>query len=144
MLKLLIILTFITIQLSAQTDWIRWEKRNGNYQILSAENNSTEVSKKTSILSLMKDGYSFFISDLDGDNCPFYPTCSSFFVQSVKETNIIKGTLMFADRFTRDSNIFKSRTHYPSHISGKLFDPIDNYLLTDSTIIFYSREKLVK
>ncbi|MBU0475828.1 MAG: membrane protein insertion efficiency factor YidD [Bacteroidetes bacterium] len=95
-------------------------------------------------MSFMQQSYSFLISDLDGDNCPFYPTCSSFFVQSVNETNIIKGTLMFADRFTRDSNIFKSRSHYPKHISGKLFDPIQNYLLTDSTIIFHSREKTVK
>jgi len=128
----------------AQTDWNRWQKAEVNYSTDvkgNKENHNHESS--SSSLSILKDGYSFLISDLDGDNCPFYPTCSTFFVESVSETNFIKGTLMFADRFTRDSNLFKTREHYPTHISGRLFDPIANYLLTDSTTIYYSREKIV-
>ena len=120
----------------AQTDWKKWEKAEIDYSI---NKNSIVISQidnenKTG-LSLLKDGYSFFISDVDGDNCPFYPTCSSFFVSSVSETNILQGTLMFADRFTRDSNLFKAHNHYPIYKSGKLFDPIENHLLLDSTII---------
>ncbi len=129
----------------AQTDWKRWQKVDVSYSIKSNGLKASHVHKKSSsTLSILKDGYSFFISDLDGDNCPFYPTCSSFFVESVRETNIIKGTLMFADRFTRDSNLFKTREHYATHISGRLYDPIKNYLLTDSTIIYSSRDELIK
>ncbi len=129
----------------AQTDWKRWQKVDVSYSIKSNElEESHDHKKSSSTLSILKDGYSFFISDLDGDNCPFYPTCSSFFVESVRETNIIKGTLMFADRFTRDSNLFKTREHYATHISGKFYDPIKNYLLTDSTIIYSSRDELIK
>jgi len=144
MKKIILVILFLAIYLHAQTDWVRWEKKNMDFRVPVDKIYLIENSQGFSIMSFMQQSYSFLISDLDGDNCPFYPTCSSFFVQSVNETNIIKGTLMFADRFTRDSNIFKSRSHYPKHISGKLFDPIQNYLLTDSTIIFHSREKTVK
>ena len=139
-----IIIVFSNI-ITAQTDWNRWQKADVDYSIKldGAEDNHKHESSSSS-LSILKDGYSFLISDLDGDNCPFYPTCSSFYVESVSQTNIIKGTLMFADRFTRDSNLFKSHVHYPTHVSGKLYDPTYNYQLKDSIIIYYSREKLVK
>ena len=140
-ITLFIILVFTNI-VSAQTDWIRWEKAEVDYSI--EVDGADKHGDSSSTMSILKDGYSFLISDLDGDNCPFYPTCSSFYVESVSQTNIVKGTLMFADRFTRDSNLFKTHEHYPIHVSGKLYDPTDNYQLEDSTIIFYSREKLVK
>ncbi len=129
----------------AQTDWVRWQKVEVDYTLetqgVEGVNNSVSSS---SVLSILKVGYSVLISDLDGDNCPFYPTCSSFFVESVNQTNLIKGTLMFVDRFTRDSNLFKTHEHYPTHVSGKLFDPAYNYQLNTATIIYYPREELVK
>ncbi|MDA3860935.1 MAG: membrane protein insertion efficiency factor YidD [Melioribacteraceae bacterium] len=143
-MKIVVFILLISpIFISAQTDWYRWGKANINYS--SQQNLANEVPKKNvSALSVLKDGYSFFISDLDGDNCPFYPTCSSFYIESISETNIFKATLMFADRFTRDSNLFKTHEHYPKHISGRLYDPIGNYLLTDSIVVYYSREEFIK
>lgn len=144
MKKILLITVFLSVCLQAQTDWERWEKVDFVSQFQNLGKSENETLQKSSFLSVLKDSYSFLISDLDGDNCPFYPTCSNFFVHAVHETNILKGTLMFADRFTRDSNLFKSKLHYAYHISGKLYDPIDNYLLADSSIIFHSRDKIVK
>ena len=144
MKKIILILSLFSIYLQAQTDWERWEKKSANFQIQNEENNSSNISQNNSFLSLLKNSYQVLISDYDGDNCPFYPTCSQFYALAINETNILKGTLMFADRFTRDSNLFKSKNHYARHFSEKFFDPIENYLLSDSTIIFYSREKIVK
>ncbi|MFO7445519.1 MAG: membrane protein insertion efficiency factor YidD [Ignavibacteriaceae bacterium] len=73
--------------------------------------------------------YWFFISDIDGDNCPFHPSCSSFFAESVSKTGLITGTLMFADRFTRDINIINRRGKYPLHKSGKYYDPPSLYYM---------------
>jgi putative component of membrane protein insertase Oxa1/YidC/SpoIIIJ protein YidD len=137
----IVILFFFTVHIFAQTDWAKWEKKDYNFQIHENNSGTVDTSSGSSILSVAKKTYSSLISDLDGDNCPFYPTCSSFFVESVNRTNILKGTLMFADRFTRDSNLFKSREHYPNHIHGKLYDPVENYLLTDSTIIVIRHEE---
>jgi putative component of membrane protein insertase Oxa1/YidC/SpoIIIJ protein YidD len=73
--------------------------------------------------------YRFFISDQDGDNCPFYPSCSHFFVESVEKTNIFQGSLMFADRFTRDMNIFNRSAKYPVVYKQRLYDPPELYTL---------------
>jgi len=139
------ILLIFTNYILAQTDWDRWQKAEVDYSLEQKGVDEDIHHKNTSSpLLILKKVYSFFISDLDGDNCPFYPTCSSFFVESVHQTNFIKGTLMFTDRFTRDSNLFKLHEHYPIHVSGKFYDPAHNYQLKDSTIIYYSREKLIK
>jgi putative component of membrane protein insertase Oxa1/YidC/SpoIIIJ protein YidD len=137
-----------TSQSFSQTDWVKWGKAEVSYEIKKAE--FPEETKEesggiiTSILSLTRKVYAFFISDVDGDNCPFYPSCSNFYVKSVKEEGIIKGTLMFADRFTRDLNFLKSASHYPRHISGRFYDPPENYTLNSDKIIYYPSETTVK
>jgi len=123
---ILILLTGITF---AQTDFEEWQPKESSYAN-KIESNNAEIQK--SKLSFAKDIYKFFVSDLDGDNCPFHPTCSQFLVEAVNETNFFQGILMFADRFTRDANLFK--TNYTLHKSGKFFDPVENYLLKQNSI----------
>ncbi len=134
----ILIYVFILNSIFAQTDWDYWSKAETNYSINNREAKQNQTEEESSLLSVLKDGYSFFISDLDGDNCPFNPTCSNFFVSSIAETNIFQGTLMFADRFTRDSNLFKSHSQYKVLSSGKLYDPVQNHLLLESSIIKYN------
>jgi len=110
--------------LHAQPDKEKWGAKQISYELPITHQHDYSVDKSTfgmTILSFMRNIYYFLISDLDGDNCPFYPSCSAFFIQSVKETNIFKGGLMFADRFTRDLNLFKDINHYPIIKSGKFF-----------------------
>lgn len=129
----LLIIIFLTAGLiSAQTELRRWEAREINYELASHNHIDSLKEKQTnsgSLLSLLHQCYSFFISDLDGDNCPFTPSCANFFMEAVDETNFFKGILMFADRFTRDLNLFKVYSDY-SIKSGKFFDPPYNYTLT--------------
>ena len=129
-----ILLTFVFLSFTlnfAQTDWQRWGKVKDSYEkkvpddTLKFDNSSV----KSFLFSSLKNAYAFFWSDHDGDNCPFYPKCSRFYVTAVKETNLIKGTLMFADRFTRDSNLFKSSAQYGFYYTGRLFDPVIKYTL---------------
>ncbi len=144
----LLFLLFLNCNLIAQTDWERWGKAEPSYQIKTEKyEDETRVENPgitAGALSLLRKAYAFFISDLDGDNCPFYPSCSNFYVQSVKESGIIKGTLMFADRFTRDMNILKSETHYPRHTSGRFYDPPRNYTLWEDKIVYYPPETTLK
>lgn len=128
----LLIFVFITISLNAQTDWQRWGAKEISYELPQPEKKDYSIDRSgfvPSTVSVLKNAYYFLISDLDGDNCPFHPTCSNFFVESVKETNIFQGALMFADRFTRDLNIFK-KGHYPLYKTGKFFDPVTNHKLS--------------
>lgn len=139
--RLLISFLFITEISSAQTDWVKWEAKEISYELITHQHHDYTIDKSNfgmTILSVVRNTYYFFISDLDGDNCPFEPSCSAFFLQSVKETSIIKGTLMFADRFTRDLNFFKGMNHYPLLSSNKFSDPAYNYTLHSVKIKFYS------
>lgn len=126
-------------QLRAQTDWVRWEAHPVSYEIATTQHHEYAIDKSSfgmTLISFGRNAYYFFISDLDGDNCPFSPTCSQFLVQSIKETNIFVGPLMFADRFTRDLNFVKGKNHYQLLPTGRLFDPPYNYTLNSRKIKF--------
>lgn len=136
-MKTFLLLIIFCIQLSAQNDWKRWEAAEVSYELKSIDKKNYEFdtgSFSGLLMSSMKNIYYFTFSDLDGDNCPFHPSCSNFYVSAVKQTNIFQGTLMFADRFTRDSNLFKSRNHYKYYSHGKFLDPVEIYTLKEKII----------
>ncbi len=137
MMKLFLFLFVLCSVISAQTDWDKWEADNNIYQLKEIRDRDYSLDKSSLgslLLTSARNLYWFAFSDLDGDNCPFHPTCSAFFVKAVKKTNIFQGLLMFADRFTRDSNFFKRKDHYTIDETGKLYDPVENYLLDEEQI----------
>jgi putative component of membrane protein insertase Oxa1/YidC/SpoIIIJ protein YidD len=126
-----------TTILSAQSDWVKWESKQVSYELPVHQHHDYRIDNSNfglTILSAARNLYYFFISDLDGDNCAFSPSCSAFFLQAIKETSIFKGTLMFADRFTRDMNFFKGSNHYQLFSANKFFDPVCNYTLHSASI----------
>lgn len=135
MFRYLIILAALSSVLRAQTDLVRWEAREPAYSVRGGAESHTHAARtdNSGVLGILKSGYKFFISDLDGDNCPFTPVCSEFFVQSVQSTNLVQGMLMFADRFTRDMNFVKINL-YPLTPQNRFYDPVENYLLNDAKI----------
>jgi putative component of membrane protein insertase Oxa1/YidC/SpoIIIJ protein YidD len=133
------LIIFLSSILFAQTDYHRWEAKDISYEIQTETADS--INNSSSIIGGLKFIYSFFISDLDGDNCPFNPSCSHFFVEAVHETNIFTGALMFADRFTRDTNLYKSLSQYSFHKSGKLNDPVYKYVLDENIIVEKALQK---
>ena len=126
------VLLILTTSAFCQIDNLKWKKADLSYELpdnfrhrdYSFESgNAGEFLKKSFV-----NTYWFFISDVDGDNCPFHPSCSSFFIDATEETNIFQATLMFSDRLIRDSNPVK-QNKYPRDISGHYFDPTENYTL---------------
>ena len=137
-LNLFSILLFLTTSAICQIDNLKWQKADLPYekQIHSSKRDySFEAENAGEFLTKsFTNAYWFFISDVDGDNCPFRPSCSSFLLQSVRETNIIQASLMFFDRFTRDMNIAKGDEHYPKVSAGYFYDPPRNYTLNEGKI----------
>ena len=128
----ILIVFFIVCGFSnAQTDLAKWQAKPVSYTIAVKQEIKTSLALNLSarVVSAARSVYKLLFSDIDGDNCPFYPTCSRFYVDAVNETDFIRGSLMFADRFTRDVNFFKGMNHYTVMNSGKLFDPAYNYTL---------------
>ena len=146
-----IILSFIIIgglNINAQTDWVKWGKADYSYRIkIPSEQRDYTIDLSNPgrfILKSFVNGYWFFISDVDGDNCSFNPTCSNFFIQSVEKTNIVQGSLMFFDRFTRDMDIFGKLNHYPRVPDGHFYDPPSFYILNSDSIKYIPPSVVVK
>lgn len=135
---ILIFFFFIATFLQAQTDWERWEKKEVSYQKISHQTERDYTLEGVNIfeksIKVFVNSYWILFSNVDGDNCPFNPSCSNFFYQSLKRTNPIKAILMFTDRFTRDTNPFNRYKSYPVDANGNLYDPIDFYLLDEKSI----------
>jgi len=123
----------------SQTELVKWEKADFSYRInKSTSDRDYSYNSKNPLdifLKSVTNAYWFFISDLDGDNCPFHPSCSSFLLDAVAETNIVQGSLMFFDRFTRDASFIGRYDRYPKHKSGKLYDPAYLYDLRSNDFI---------
>jgi putative component of membrane protein insertase Oxa1/YidC/SpoIIIJ protein YidD len=134
----LFVLIFFQLSIYSQTDWVRWEKSDPIYRLksdyLEREYNLSIESVSDVIVKPVMNAYWFFISDVDGANCPFHPSCSSFLVQSIKETNPFQGVMMFFDRFTRDTNIFGRLEHYPRYGNNHFYDPVTLYTLDEKKI----------
>ena len=138
--NIFVFIALISTSVFAQTDWVKWEKSEPSYhQKDDYEVRDYNLKIETVadlILKPVINAYWFFISDVDGANCPFHPSCSSFLVQSIKETNPIQGTLMFFDRFTRDTNVFGRFSHYPRYGKNQFYDPVTLYQLENDKIKF--------
>ena len=135
---ILLFLFLISSSAFSQLDQFKWKKAFISYEKPS-EFRSREYSFDSEnpfdfIIKSFVNTYWFFISDVDGDNCPFRPSCSSFYMQSINETDIFQASMMFFDRFTRDMNITKALNHYPRVKSGYYYDPPQNYTLNQYKI----------
>ncbi len=144
---LLLLFIIISINIFPQIEYVKWGKKEVSYEINSKLNNHNYSLINKNLPNIFVKSllhiYWIFISDVDGDNCSFQPSCSSFFIEAVDKTNIIKATLMFADRFTRDANIIDKNKNYPLTSSNKLFDPVYNYTLHNSLITVFSINNLI-
>jgi len=148
MMKILFIFLFVSLLASAQTDMQRWGKEDISYQskpVTTGKNSGNESASITDLMvSSFIHAYRILISDVDGDNCAFSPACSSFFVESVKETNIFQGTLMFADRLTRDTDFIGRESQYPLALNGRFYDLPSNYKLNTLEIKYIPPFAVVK
>ncbi|MGB5288227.1 MAG: membrane protein insertion efficiency factor YidD [Ignavibacteriaceae bacterium] len=138
--KFFFILLFISTSAFCQFDSLKWQKAEFSYEKSNKfiprnysfkSDNAGELVTKS-----FTNAYWFFISDVDGENCPFRPSCSVFFLESIKETNIFQASLMFFDRFTRDMNPAKGHYQYPRVRNGYFYDPSTNYTLSEDKIIY--------
>jgi putative membrane protein insertion efficiency factor len=75
--------------------------------------------------------YRSFISPTQGGRCGFYPSCSTFGLQAVREHGPLQGVMMTTDRLTRCNLLKGPGPDYYLLPEGKLFDPVANNLLAE-------------
>lgn len=59
--------------------------------------------------------------------CPYYPTCSAYFILSVREHGPFLGAMLTTDRLLREYPGMENADHYPlvtPHDRARLYDPV--------------------
>jgi putative component of membrane protein insertase Oxa1/YidC/SpoIIIJ protein YidD len=127
---------------------MKWEKSDTSYAqrntYVGRDYSITGNNISQIIVKSFTSAYWFFISDVDGDNCPFDPSCSRFLIEAVKETNLPQGVLMFFDRFTRDLNVFGRLNKYPRFGATSYYDPVTLYTLDENEIKYLPPNTFIK
>jgi putative component of membrane protein insertase Oxa1/YidC/SpoIIIJ protein YidD len=69
-------------------------------------------------------GYKLFLSSQDLSPCVFYPSCSTFALQSIKKHGVFMGSLGAFDRLTR-CNGFSTKNYQIYAGTHLLYDPVE-------------------
>ena len=68
--------------------------------------------------------FSNYISQVDGDRCPMYPTCASYSRQAVRKHGFIMGIVMTADRLIHEGNEMDYAPLIQVGSSVRFYDPV--------------------
>jgi len=85
--------------------------------------NKVGIIKKIGILPI--SAFQRFSYNADGLNCQFYPSCSNYGAQAIKEYGILRGSFIASDRIVRCNP--SSLKHHLQH--GGEFNPTDLRLI---------------
>lgn len=67
-----------------------------------------------------------YISPVDGDRCPSYPTCSQYGLEAVWKHGVLMGLVMSFDRFIHESDEIRRTPLIRVHESYRHYDPVEN------------------
>ncbi|HOO91454.1 MAG TPA: membrane protein insertion efficiency factor YidD [Syntrophales bacterium] len=79
--------------------------------------------------------FSNYISPVDGDRCPMYPTCASYSRQAVRKHGFFLGIVMTADRLIHEGNEMDSAPLIRVDDRVRFYDPVhwNDYWWYDGT-----------
>ena len=83
--------------------------------------------------------FSEYISKVDGDRCPMYPTCASYSRQVVRKHGFFMGIVMTADRLIHEGNEMDYAPLVKVGNSVRYYDPVNR-----NDYWWYNRESLDK
>ena len=67
-----------------------------------------------------------YISPVDGDRCPCYPTCSQYSVDAIRKHGVLVGTVMTFDRLIHESDEIRRVPAIKVFGSYRYYDPVEN------------------
>ncbi|MBW2560377.1 MAG: membrane protein insertion efficiency factor YidD [Deltaproteobacteria bacterium] len=83
--------------------------------------------------------FSDYISRVDGDRCPMYPTCASYSRQAVKKHGFLMGFFMTADRLIHENSEMQYAPLIKIGNSVRYYDPV-----SENDFWWYGKEGLDK
>ena len=67
-----------------------------------------------------------YISPVDGDRCPMYPTCSQYGQQAIRKNGLVWGVIMTVDRLIHESDEMRRAPRLKVYESYRYYDPVEN------------------
>lgn len=67
-----------------------------------------------------------YISPVDGDRCPCYPTCSQYSVGAIRKHGVWIGLIMTFDRLIHESDEVRQAPLVKAYGSYRYYDPVEN------------------
>jgi uncharacterized protein len=67
-----------------------------------------------------------YISPVDGDRCPCYPTCSQYALEAVRKHGALIGTVMAFDRLIHETDEMHMAPLIRVYDSYRYYDPVEN------------------
>jgi putative membrane protein insertion efficiency factor len=67
-----------------------------------------------------------YISPVDGDRCPCYPTCSQYSLEAVRKHGALIGLVMTFDRLIHESDEIRQAPLVKIYGSYRYYDPVEN------------------
>lgn len=67
-----------------------------------------------------------YISPVDGDRCPCYPTCSQYSVEAIRKHGVWIGMVMTFDRLIHESSEIRQAPLVKVYGSYRYYDPVEN------------------
>jgi hypothetical protein len=70
--------------------------------------------------------FQVYISPVDGDRCPSYPTCSQYAREAVRKHGAMIGLMMTCDRLIHETDEIRRAPLIRVHGSYRYYDPVEN------------------
>jgi putative membrane protein insertion efficiency factor len=67
-----------------------------------------------------------YISPVDGDRCPSYPTCSQYSLEAIRKHGVLTGLVMTFDRLIHESDEVRRAPAVKVFHSYRHYDPVEN------------------
>jgi hypothetical protein len=70
--------------------------------------------------------WSHYISPVDGDRCPAYPTCAQYARDAIRKHGLLIGTVMAFDRLIHDADEAHRAPMVKIYDTYRAYDPVEN------------------
>ncbi len=112
--------------LAGERQWTEpWQE-----ETFSARGKAREAEKTASASQRVAQGlirfFQIYISPVDGDRCPSYPTCSQYGVEAIQKHGAVAGLVMTFDRLIHESDEVHLAPQIRVYDSYRYFDPVEN------------------
>jgi putative component of membrane protein insertase Oxa1/YidC/SpoIIIJ protein YidD len=107
----------------------RWEKPWGRQAFAADEGGGTPVRRPFTGEKIAEGLVGFFreyISPVDGDRCPSYPTCSQYSLEAIRKHGVLLGLVMTFDRLIHESDEVRGAPAVKVYRSYRHYDPVEN------------------